>query len=161
MECLATTWGVTMPRPGFQSVDDYIAAQPAPARSTLERVRATIRKALPRATEGISYQIPIFKLDGRMVLYFAGFQRHYSIYPATAHVVGALESELTGLLHSKATIRFPVDGAVPTRLITRIAKLRAGEVAGLEMVKAAKRTASRKAKASPHRKLAKPRARRR
>jgi uncharacterized protein YdhG (YjbR/CyaY superfamily) len=96
-----------------------------------------------------------------MVLYFAGFQRHYSIYQATARVVAALESELTGLLHSKATIRFPLDGAVPTRLIARIAKLRAAEVAELETVKAAKRTESKKAKASPRRKLAKPRARKR
>ena len=64
---------VTMARPSFQSVDDYIAAQPPPARPVLQRVRATIRKALPRATEGISYQIPVYKIDGAMVLYFAGF----------------------------------------------------------------------------------------
>jgi uncharacterized protein YdhG (YjbR/CyaY superfamily) len=132
-----------MPRIDFQSVDDYIAAQPAPVRPLLERVRATIRKALPGATEGISYQIPIYKLDGRMVLYFAGFQRHYSVYPATAPVVRALGKEITGLLHSKATIRFPLEGAVPTRLITRIAKLRAAEVSELELAKRAKRPATR------------------
>jgi uncharacterized protein YdhG (YjbR/CyaY superfamily) len=57
-----------MPRSDYQSVDDYISAQPVPARPVLERVRATIRKALPGATEVISYQIPIYKLDGRMVL---------------------------------------------------------------------------------------------
>ena len=62
-----------------------------------------------------------------MVLYFAGFERHFSIYPATARLVGALEKDLAGRLHSKATIRFPFDEAVPTRLITRIAKLRAAE----------------------------------
>jgi uncharacterized protein YdhG (YjbR/CyaY superfamily) len=62
-----------------------------------------------------------------MVLYFAGFQRHYSIFPATARVVGALKKELAGFLHGKASIRFPLAGAVPTRLITRIAKLRAAE----------------------------------
>jgi uncharacterized protein YdhG (YjbR/CyaY superfamily) len=80
----------------YQSVDDYLAAQPMPARSVLERVRATIREALPGATEGISYQIPVYKLDGVMVLYFAGFQRHYSIYPATPRIVGALEKDLAG-----------------------------------------------------------------
>jgi uncharacterized protein YdhG (YjbR/CyaY superfamily) len=118
-----------MARTGFQSVSEYIAAQPAPARPVLRRVRATIRTALPRAVEGISYQIPVYKLDGRMVLYFAGFQQHYSIYPATARVIRTLEHELAGALHSKATIRFSYDAAVPTRLITRIAKLRAAEVA--------------------------------
>jgi uncharacterized protein YdhG (YjbR/CyaY superfamily) len=129
--------------PDYQSVDDYIAAQPMPARPVLERVRATIRKALPDAAEGISYQIPVYKLDGRMVLYFAGFQRHYSIYPATVPVVAALEKELAGLLHSKATIRLPFD-AMPTRLITRFAKLRAAEVAELKTAKATKRAASKR-----------------
>ena len=135
-----------MARPDYKSVDDYIAAQPVPARPVLERVRATIRKALPGATEGISYQIPVYRLDGRMVLYFAGFQRHYSIYPATARLVSALTKELTGLLHSKATIRFPLAEAVPTRLIARIAKLCAAEVAELEPARVASRRASRKGK---------------
>jgi len=140
-----------MARTDHKSVDDYIAAQPAPARPVLKRVRATIRTALPGATEGISYRIPIYKLDGRMVLYFAGFQRHYSIYPATARLVGALKKELVGLLHSKATIRFPLAGAVPTRLIKRIAKLRAAEVAEFKPARAPRRTASRKAKPAARR----------
>jgi uncharacterized protein YdhG (YjbR/CyaY superfamily) len=136
-----------MPATEYASVDEYIAAQPAPARAVLERVRATIRKALPRATEGISYQIPVYKIDGRMVLYFAGFQRHYSIYPATARIVQGLGKELAGLLHSKATIRFAYTAAVPARLISRIAKLRATEVAELQnrQAKGAKRTVSKKA----------------
>ena len=126
-----------------KSVAAYVAAQPAAARSVLARVRATIRKALPGATEGISYQIPIYKLDGKMVLYFAGFLNHYSIYPATARVITELKSELADRLHSKATIRFPLTEAIPTRLITRIAKLRAAEVAELQL---SKRTASTAAK---------------
>ena len=111
------------------SVAGYIAAQPAGARPGLRKVRAAIRRALPKATEGISYRIPVYKLDGRMVLYFAGFKQHYSIYPASARVVGELKKELAGLLHSKATIRFALEKPVPTRLIMRIAKLRAAEVA--------------------------------
>ena len=115
----------------FHSVAEYIAAQPLPSRPVLKRVRETIRKALPAATEGISYQIPIYRLGGRMVLYFAGFKQHYSIYPATPRVVGALRKELAGRLHSKATIRFPLAGAVPARLIARIAKARAADVRDL------------------------------
>jgi uncharacterized protein YdhG (YjbR/CyaY superfamily) len=122
-----------MARPNPKSVADYIAAQPPQARRALKRVRATIRKALPSATEGISFRIPIYRLDGRMVLYFAGFQRHYSIYPATAGVKAALRNELAGFLHSKGTIRFSLEDAVPTRLITRIAKLRAAEAARMNM----------------------------
>ena len=128
-----------MARTGHGSVGAYIAAQPLPARSVLRRVRTAIRKALPGATEGISYRIPAYKLDGRMVLYFAGFRHHYSIYPATARVKRALKKELTGLVQSKGTIRFPLDAAVPTRLIARIAKLRAAEAAELNSAKRAKR----------------------
>ena len=118
-----------MARTGHGSVGAYIAAQPPPARTVLRRVRATIRKALPGALEGISYRIPIYRLGGRMVLYFAGFRHHYSIFAATARVKKALGKELTGLVHSKGTIRFPLDRAVPTRLIARIARLRAAEAA--------------------------------
>jgi uncharacterized protein YdhG (YjbR/CyaY superfamily) len=81
-----------------------------------------------------------------MVLYFAGFQHHYSIYPATARLVAALGKEFVGLLHSKATIRFPLSGTVPTRLIGRIAKLRAAEAVEVKPARAAKRTAPGKAK---------------
>ncbi len=129
-----------MGRIGHRSVGAYIAAQPLPARSVLRRVRATIRKALSGATEGISYRIPVYKLDGRIVLYFAGFRSHYAIYPATARIKRALKKELAGLVRSKGTIRFPLDEAVPTRLITRIAKLRAAEAAELNVAGRAKRT---------------------
>jgi len=140
-----------MARTGYKSVDAYVAAQPQPARSALERVRATIRKALPRATEGISYQIPVYKLDGAMVLYFAGFQQHYSIYPASSHLVSALKKELAGFLHSKATIRFPVTDAVPTRLIARIAKLRAAEAA-VSKARRTKRAAPKRARSKTRKK---------
>jgi uncharacterized protein YdhG (YjbR/CyaY superfamily) len=114
-------------RTGFTSVDDYLAAQPPPTRAALERVRATVRKALPRATEGISYQIPVYEIDGRMVLYFAGYAKHYAIYPATQRLLAELGEALEGRVHGKATIRFPVDVAVPTGLVTRIARLLAAE----------------------------------
>ncbi len=115
-------------RAGYETVTEYLAAQPPGARAVLKRVRAVIRKALPRAEEAISYQIPMFKLDRRMVLYVAGFQQHYSIYPATAKLIRAAP-ELKPFLHSKATLRFSYDDPIPARLITRIAKLRAAETA--------------------------------
>ena len=127
-----------MKRADHRSVSAYIAAQPLPARSVLRRVRATLRKALPGATEGISYRIPIYRLGGRMVLYFAGFRHHYSIYPATTRVKAALGRELAGLLHSKGTIRFPLDKPVPAQLVARIAKLRAAEAAELNAARHAK-----------------------
>ena len=109
------------------AVTQYIASHPPVARRALRQVRATILKALPRATEGISYQIPVYKLDGRMVLFFAGFRQHYSIYPASPRLVRALGRDLDGRLRNK-TIRFALEAKVPTRLIARIARMRAAEV---------------------------------
>jgi uncharacterized protein YdhG (YjbR/CyaY superfamily) len=113
----------------FQSVDDYIAAQPEAVRAVLERVRSTIRKAMPKAEETLSYQMPAYKLDGRVVLYFAGWKQHYSLYPATGHVVAAFRDELAPYEISKGTIRFPLSEPVPVKLIGDIAKFRARETA--------------------------------
>lgn len=131
-----------MAKPEVTTVAQYVAAQPAHVRRALERVRATIRKTLPSAVEGIAYQMPIYKVDGRMVLYFAGYAKHYAIYPATPAVIDALGDAAADLLHSKATLRFGYDGAVPTALIARIAKVRAAEVAS--EAAAAKATAKRR-----------------
>jgi uncharacterized protein YdhG (YjbR/CyaY superfamily) len=106
-------------------------------RSILKSVRAAIRKALPSAMEVISYQIPAYKLQGRVVIYFAGWKQHYSIYPATKAVVTALKDDLAGYELSKGTIRFPFNERVPAGLIGRIAKLRAKEVAEREKAKVA------------------------
>jgi uncharacterized protein YdhG (YjbR/CyaY superfamily) len=112
-----------------RSVDEYIASQPEEAQEILERVRSAIRKAVPAAEEGISYKIPAYKLHGRPVLHFAGWKQHYSLYPATKRVVAAFKNELAPYEIGKGTIRFPLSQPVPARLIGRIAKFRAKEVA--------------------------------
>ena len=111
------------------SVDEYIAAQAGAVQRVLQRVRNAIRRAVPRADETISYGIPTYKLDGRAVVYFAGWSEHYSIYPSTRRVSDALGSELAPYQAGKGTLRFALADPVPVRLIARIAKLRAQEVA--------------------------------
>ena len=119
-----------MAKTNFKSVDEYIVTKPENVQHVLERVRRAIRKALPKAEEVISYQIPAYKLDGRTVIYFAGWKEHYSIYPATARLVAALRDELAPYeVNNKGTIRFPLTGRIPVRLIGDIAKFRAKEVA--------------------------------
>ncbi|MCU1263223.1 MAG: hypothetical protein JWO80_6108 [Bryobacterales bacterium] len=121
---------------GFKSVDEYIASQPAAVQGVLKRVRSTIRKAVPEAEEVISYGIPTYKLRGGRVIYFAGWRQHYSLYPATGHVVAAFKDELAPYQVNKGTIRFPLSAPVPVKLIERIAKFRAKEVAAREKAKA-------------------------
>ncbi|HXF26874.1 MAG TPA: DUF1801 domain-containing protein [Bryobacteraceae bacterium] len=125
-----------MAKTDFKSVDEYIASQPEAARDILSRVRSAIRKAVPRAEEVISYKIPTYKLHADPVLYFAGWKRHYSLYPATGRVVATFRDELAPYKISKGTIRFPLSEPVPVKLIGQIAKLRASEVAGREKTKA-------------------------
>lgn len=112
------------------SVDAYIAQQPAPTRAALRRVRQIIRSVTPGADEVISYGIPAFKIDGRTVLYVAGWKAHYSLYPSSKALELAFEKELApyGLSH-KGTIRFPLSEPVPERLIARIARFRVNESA--------------------------------
>jgi uncharacterized protein YdhG (YjbR/CyaY superfamily) len=119
-----------MARTAFTSVDEYIATKPEPVQAVLERVRAAIRKAVPAAEEVISYQIPAYKIHGRVMLYFAGWKEHYSLYPSTVPLIAAFKKELAPYeVNNKGTIRFPLDQRIPVTLIQGIAKFRAREVA--------------------------------
>jgi uncharacterized protein YdhG (YjbR/CyaY superfamily) len=118
-----------MAKTDHRSVDDYIAVQPAATQKVLRRVREVIRRSLPGADEVVSYQIPTYKLDGRTVIFFAGWKEHFSIYPATEEVVAALGDALAPYEVQRGTIRFPIEGRIPVHLIGRIARLRAQEAA--------------------------------
>ena len=119
-----------MAKTDFKSVDEYLATFPEDVQAILRRVRSTICKAVPGAEEVISYQIPAYKLHGGTVLYFAGWKRHYSLYPATAPLVEAFKDDLAPYeVNDKGTIRFPLSQSVPVKLIGRIAKFRAREAA--------------------------------
>jgi uncharacterized protein YdhG (YjbR/CyaY superfamily) len=120
---------IMMAKTDFKSVDEYIAAQPDAVQAILGLVRSAIRKAVPGADEVISYKIPTYKLDGRAVLYFAGWKEHYSVYPASVPLVAAFKDELASYKIDKGTIRFPLSQPVPVKLIERIAKFRAQETA--------------------------------
>ncbi len=126
-----------MAKTNLNSVDEYIASQPQAAQEILKRVQDAIRKALPKAEETISYKIPTYKLPGGPVLYFAGWKRHYSLYPASAPLVSAFKDELAPYEIEKGTIRFPISEPVPVKLIERIAKFRAKEVAERQKAKTA------------------------
>ena len=86
---------------------------------------------MPNAEEMISYNIAAYKLDVRPVIYFAGWKRHYSFYPATGRLVEAFKDDLAPYKVNKGTIRFPLTHPVPVELIRRIAKFRGKEVAAV------------------------------
>jgi uncharacterized protein YdhG (YjbR/CyaY superfamily) len=106
-----------------KSVDEYLAGVPEAARSNFDKLRETIRSAVPaEATETISYQIPAIKHNGILVWY-AAFSSHCSLFP-TAAVIDEFKKELKGFTTSKGTIQFPIDKLLPVALIKKIVKAR-------------------------------------
>ena len=112
------------------------AAERARVRSTFSkqppagRIRALIRAAIPRAVDGFSYGIPAVRVEGRLLLWYAGWKAHCSIYPVSPAVRKALGRDLGRYAVSKGTIRFPLDRPLPATLIRRLAKARLSELSG-------------------------------
>lgn len=128
-----------MKRTAPENVAAYIAGFPRPVQTVLKRVRGIIRKAVLGAEETISYQIPTYKLHGKPVVYFAAFKEHYSVYPSNTRLVAAFKDELEPYELSKGTIRFPLSEPVPVKLIERIAKFRAKQLAAQQRAKSSAR----------------------
>ena len=107
------------------TVDEYIAGYPEEIQALLERVRATVKKAAPKAEEVISYNIPGYKLNG-MLVWFAAFSKHIGLYPRGSGIEN-FKKELAGYKTSKGTVQFPFDKPLPLGLISRIVKYRVKE----------------------------------
>jgi uncharacterized protein YdhG (YjbR/CyaY superfamily) len=113
---------------GPTDVEDYLAALPEDQRDALEKLRTTIRAAAPEATETISYQMPTFKLRGRVLVYYAAFKDHCSLFPASEAVMEALGGELKPYFSGKGTLRFTSDKPIPAALVKKIVKARIEEI---------------------------------
>ncbi|PYT25026.1 MAG: hypothetical protein DMG57_26725 [Acidobacteria bacterium] len=110
-----------------KNIDEYLAGVPEPARSTLNKVRATIRSAAPRdATEAISWGMPAFRYKGPLVG-FAAFTNHCSLFPMNSSLIVTFKNELEGFETSKGTIHFPLDKPLPTALTKKLVKARVAE----------------------------------
>jgi uncharacterized protein YdhG (YjbR/CyaY superfamily) len=108
-------------------VDAYLARVSEPARTTLDRLRATIRAAAPSdATEGLGYTIPTFYWNGALVAY-AAFKKHCSFFPMQASLIDAMAEELKSYRTSKGTLQFPLDKPLPATLVKRMVKKRVAE----------------------------------
>src|SRR6185503_8457371 len=107
-------------------VEDYLAKVPSEPRATLEKLRKTIKAAAPKAVEVISYGIPTFKLNGRMLVSYAAFKEHCSFFPGSAPIK-AHEDELKSYVTSKGTIRFPTSKPLPATLVRKLVKTRIKE----------------------------------
>ncbi len=111
-----------------KTVDDYVAAAPKDKRAALMKLRNTIKAAAPKATEGISYGIAMFKHKGKPLVYFGYWKAHCALYGMGSSFIDAHAGELKAYGLSKGTIRFPADKPLPVRLVTKIVKARIAEI---------------------------------
>lgn len=109
-----------------KDVDEYLADVPDIPRATLEKLRKTIKAAAPKATEGISYRIPVYKHLG-MLVGFAAFKSHCSFFVMSYAVLRAHREELKQYDLDKGTIRFPLDKPLPAALVRKMVKARVAE----------------------------------
>ena len=129
----------------IETIDDYIGGCTPEVQPILRKIRSGIRRAVPQATELISYRMPAFKLNG-IIIYFAAFKRHIGVFPPVRGPAGLLKA-VKPFAGPKGNLKFPLEGRIPYALIARIAKQRAKDNANRLLSKRPK-TAGKKAKSA-------------
>ena len=115
-----------------QKLQTYFARLAPPQRRLLKQLRQALRAAAPGATDAWSYSIPALRLDGKLILWYAAWKAHVSLYPMRAGIVRRYARELAGYEKSKGTVRFPLDRPLPVALVKRLARARLGELGATE-----------------------------
>ncbi len=111
-------------------VDGYLASLDEPKRSTLEALRRTILDVVPEAEQGISYGVPAFRLQGKVVAGFAAFKNHLSYLPHSGSVFPELGDAISQYTSSKGALQFPVDRALPEALVRKLIAVRKRQALG-------------------------------
>lgn len=109
-------------------IDEYVGRLPRDQARSLQSLRATIKSAAPDASEAISYSMPAFKLGNRVLVYYAAFKDHLSLFPASRSVMDKLGPELQDHFSGKGTLRFTPDEPLPDELVRRIVAVRRDEI---------------------------------
>ena len=109
-------------------VDEYLRGVEEPKRSTLEALRSTILEVIPEAEQVISYRVPAFRVDGKLVAGFAAFRNHLSYLPFSGSVLPQLANELQGYTMTKSALHFPVDRPLPKPLVKKLLAARRSEI---------------------------------
>ncbi|HEU4718077.1 MAG TPA: DUF1801 domain-containing protein [Bacteroidia bacterium] len=128
----------------FKTTDAYLAALPEEPRATLEKIRAAVRAAAPDAEEVISYGMPAFRLNGRLLVSFSAFKNHCSFFPMSKSVIRILGDALKKYPTNPGTIRFPIGKPLPATLVKKMVKMRIRENEERELLRALKKTTKKK-----------------
>ncbi len=123
-------------------IDAYLARLDEPHGSTLGEVRRRVVALLPQAEQVISYQVPGFRVEGKMIAGLAAFTRHLSYLPHSGSVLPALADELAGYQGTKSALHFPVDEPLPVELIRRLLQVRLDQAGLSDAVRLGERSPS-------------------
>lgn len=113
---------------GADEVDAYLAGIEEPKRSTLEAVRRAIRAVVPEAEEGISYGMPAFRVEGKVVAGFAAFESHLAYLPHSGTLLAGLADELAGYECTSGSLHFAIDQPLPDDLVERLVEAKLAQL---------------------------------
>ena len=102
---------------------DYASLFPERSQAALRKMRAAIKKTAPRAKERISYKVPAFTLDGKILVWFGAFKSHIGFYPGAA-AIAAFKDRISAYKNAKGSVQFPLDEALPLSLIREMVEFR-------------------------------------
>lgn len=107
----------------YTTVAEYMQDIPAQTIERIDELQAAIKAAVPKAEEVISYNMPAYKLNGKVLVYFAAYAKHVGFYP-TASPMEVFAEELSKYKTSKGAVQFPLDKKIPAALVKKIVKYR-------------------------------------
>ena len=110
-----------------RTIDEYLAGLDVDSRTALQKLRRAVHAAAPKAEECISYGMPAFRLNGKLIAGFKAPANHCSFHPMSGDTVATLEAELAGYDRSRGTIRFSARAGLPAALVRKLVKTRIAE----------------------------------
>jgi uncharacterized protein YdhG (YjbR/CyaY superfamily) len=111
-----------------RGIDEYLAGLDGPKRATLQKLRQTIRAVIPDAEECISYGMPAFRLNGKVIAGFAAFKNHLAYLPHSGSTIAELSDDLAGYASTPGSLHFPIDKPLPIALVKKLIATRLKEV---------------------------------
>jgi uncharacterized protein YdhG (YjbR/CyaY superfamily) len=113
-----------------KTIDQYLAGLPRDQRAALEEIRRTIQAAVPRGEECISYGVPAFRVDGKVLVGFGAASGHCTFFPMSGTITAAHRAELSGYETTKGAIRFQPESPLPGALVRKLVRWRLAEMRG-------------------------------
>ena len=111
-----------------RGIDKYLAGIDEPKRATLQKLRQTIHGIIPDAEETISYGMPAFRQEGKVIAGFAAFKNHLAYLPHSGAVLGDLSDDLAGYESTQGSLHFPIDQPLPRALVKKLIAARLKDI---------------------------------